>query len=227
MNWGTFHVEPLFKEVWERANRCLKQRNHALQFKLPRKEGLASWTDGLIKNSLKIDEYRRDYIDKLNPILSQVIDRISGLAGVELYYLPGWDEKIELSEVFDRNSEIDLKRGYTRSGFHRADLKLCIKGRPALETCSRGELKALVWALKLAQGKLLNRKKTPNENKPIFLVDDLGAEFDEQHRQNIQEFLYETGHQTIITAIDRFVLSSFTKNISAKMFHVEQGKIRN
>ena len=91
MNWGTFHVEPLFKEVWERANRCLKQRNHALQFKLPRKEGLASWTDGLIKNSLKIDEYRRDYIDKLNPILSQVIDRISGLAGVELYYLPGWD----------------------------------------------------------------------------------------------------------------------------------------
>ena len=69
--------------------------------------------------------------------------------------------------------------------------------------------------------------KAPNENKPIFLVDDLGAEFDEQHRQKIQEYLYETGHQTIITVVDHFALSRFTETISAKLFHVERGKISN
>ena len=58
MNWGTFHVEPIFKEVWERANRCLKQRNFALQSKGSGGNELASWTDGLIKNTLQIDEYR-------------------------------------------------------------------------------------------------------------------------------------------------------------------------
>ena len=67
----------------------------------------------------------------------------------------------------------------------------------------------------------------PNENKPIFLVDDLGAEFDEQHRRKIQEYLHETGHQTIITAIDHFALSRFTETTSGKLFHVERGKIRN
>ena len=61
----------------------------------------------------------------------------------------------------------------------------------------------------------------------VFLVDDLGAEFDEQHRRKIQEYLCETGHQTMITAVDRFALSSFTNTISTKLFHVEQGIISN
>ena len=95
------------------------------------------------------------------------------------------------------------------------------------ETCSRGELKALAWALKLAQGRYLLAGKTPEENKPIFLVDDLGAEFDEQHRERIQQYLYETGHQTIITAVDPFALSSINGTIAAKLFHVERGKIRD
>ena len=70
MNWGTFHVEPIFKEVWERANRCLKQRNFALQSKGSGGNELASWTDELIKYSLKIDECRTEYIQKLKPIFS-------------------------------------------------------------------------------------------------------------------------------------------------------------
>ena len=184
-------------------------------------------TDGLIKNTLQIDEYRNLYIKSLSPLFSEVVERISGLEGVELHYFRGWDEKSHLNEVFDRNSEIDSKRGYTSSGFHRAELKIYIRGRPVTEMCSRGELKSLVWALKLAQGQFLLREKTPNESKPIFLVDDLGAEFDEQHRQKIQEYLYETGHQTIITAVDHFALFRVNETISAKLFHVERGKIRN
>ena len=227
MNWGTFHVEPLFKEVWERANRCLKQRNFALQLKVQDRDELASWTDGLIKNSLKIDEYRSQYIKNLAPLFSKVLERISGLKDVELRYFPGWEEKSHLNEVFDRNSEIDSKRGYTSSGFHRAELKIYIREKPVTEVCSRGELKSLVWALKLAQGQVLLREKVPNENNPIFLVGDLGAEFDEQHRRKIQEYLHETGHQTIITAVDHFALSRFTETTSAKLFHVERGKIRN
>ncbi len=227
MNWGTFHVEPLFKEVWERANRCLKQRNIALQFKIRDRDELASWTDGLIRSSLKIDDYRTRYIRNLNPFFSEILERISGLSDVELHYSRGWDDEVQLNEVFDRNSGIDVKRGYTSSGFHRADLKVCIRGKSATESCSRGELKALVWALKLAQGRFLLGEKAPNQNKPIFLVDDLGAEFDEQHRKKIQEYLYETGHQTMITAVDRFALSGLTETLSTKLFHVEQGKIRN
>ena len=73
---------------------------------------------------------------------------------------------------------------------------------------------------------ILACRETPEENKPIFLVDDLGAEFDEQHRKRIQQYLYETGHQTIITAVDPFALSSINGTIAAKLFHVERGKIR-
>ena len=52
-------------------------------------------------------------------------------------------------------------------------------------------------------------------------------EFDGWHRQRIQEYLYETGHQTIITAVDPFAFSSFAEVITSKLFHVEQGKIRD
>ena len=225
MNWGTFHVEPNFKEVWDRANRCLKQRNFALQYRGFGANELASWTDGLIKNTLKIHEYRTEYIKKLKPIFSGILERISGLRHVEIYYVRGWDEKAHLEEIFDRNSEIDTEKGYTSAGFHRADLKLYIKGKPVTEMCSRGELKVLVWALKLAQGRLLSEKKASSRNKTLLLVDDLGAEFDRLHRQKIQEYLYETGHQTIITAVDQFALSSSTQVISSKLFHVELGKI--
>ena len=227
MNWGTFHVEPLFKEVWERANRCLKQRNFVLQYRPSGSDELASWTDGLIKNSLKIHEYRTEYMRKLKPTFAGVLERVSGLRDVELFYLRGWDEKTHLNEIFDRNSEIDKEKGYTSVGFHRADLRLYVRGKPATETCSRGELKALVWALKLAQSKVLGEKKAPNQNKAILLVDDLGAEFDGWHRQRIQEYLYETGHQTIITAVDPFAFSGFAEVITSKLFHVEQGKIRD
>ena len=227
MNWGTFHVEPIFKEVWERANRCLKQRNFALQSKGSGGNELASWTDELIKYSLKIDECRTEYIQKLKPIFSGVLERISGLRDVELSYLRGWDEKIHLNEIFDRNSEIDMEKGYTGSGFHRADLRIYIRGKPATETCSRGELKALTWALKLAQGRFLGENKAPDQCETILLVDDIGAEFDGVHRQKIQEYLHETGHQTIITAVDQFVFSNFTGMRSSKLFHVERGKIRD
>ena len=70
-----------------------------------------------------------------------------------------------MDEIFDRNSEIDVEKGYTSAGFHRADLRL-YKGKPAKETCS-GELKALVWALKLARAEFL-AKKGAKENKQFF-----------------------------------------------------------
>ena len=31
LNWGLFHVEQGFVELWEAANRCLRQRNHVLE----------------------------------------------------------------------------------------------------------------------------------------------------------------------------------------------------
>ena len=53
-------------------------------------------------------------------------------------------------------------------------------GVPAFEVLSRGQLRMLVAALQLSQTKTLSSQTS---NSGVFLLDDIGAELDENHRQ--------------------------------------------
>ena len=80
----------------------------------------------------------------------------------------------------------------------------------------------LVAALQLAQTQYL--KDTVHKNC-IFLLDDVGAELDENKREIFIDKLIDTDAQIFVTAIDKTQLMFIEKYKNKKMFHVEHGQV--
>ncbi len=222
LNWGVFHVEPQFGKLWEEATRALAQRNRLLRDGNPGAAELETWTDQLVSHATQVDRFRQSYVDRYRPVFDDVLSKITDLAGVSLHYDRGWDKTTELADVYRNQLSTDLKKGHTQNGFQRADVRIHVSGQPAARVCSRGELKAIVWSMVLTQGAVARQFE---EQETLFLIDDLAAEFDANHRDRVCEYLQESGEQVVLTGIDRGVLQEATGGQFETMFHVEQGTV--
>jgi len=185
LNWGLFHVKHDFNPLWDEANRCLRQRNQILRHEAPRSQALQSWSVQLATLSQQLDQYRAEYIESFQAPFQKVVQEISGMEEIRLDYYRGWERDGDLLEIYEKEVESDQKRGFTQKGFQRADVRISVSGQAAVKVCSRGELKALVWSLILAQGSLMQNK---DDRKTLFLVDDLASEFDRDHRQRLNKY---------------------------------------
>ena len=97
------------------------------------------------------------------------------------------------------------------------------KGLPAVDNLSRGQQKAVVSALKLAQGKLFSESKLFG---CVYLVDDLPSELDKDHRLRLCKMLEDMNAQVFITCVDQGTLSEvWSAESEVKMFHVEHGTL--
>ena len=222
LNWGVFHVKPDFAECWQEGVRVLRQRNTVL-----RQEGSAAeldaWTRRLVDVGQRIHDARESYFEEFLPVFSDTYRFLMKLEGVKCSYRRGWDASLGLAETLGSQLDADRQRKYTQSGFQRADLRLTIDGSPVSQICSRGELKLLSWAMVLAQGILLGQDRS---STAIYLVDDLSAELDQEHQVAIAELLLQQGGQVLVTGTDANQLKGLWGNASRKLFHVEQGQIR-
>jgi DNA replication and repair protein RecF len=224
LNWGVFHVEHSFNQVWMEANRCLKQRNTLLRH-WSHKQGqdeLGVWTRELIRHAEELDRIRTVYSSLYGEVFLEHCSRLTDLEGVTYQYYRGWSESQSLAEIYENDQEIDRKRGYTTRGFHRADVRIKVNGQDVSVVCSRGELKVLSWAMIFSQGSLLKGSAASNL---VFLVDDLGSELDEHHRQSFCDHLMSTGNQILATGIDQDTLTASWHGQELNMFHVEHGAV--
>lgn len=221
IDWGVFHVEHCFMEQWKVFRKQLKQRNSVLKQK--ETEWLDVWTEGFIESSQRIDHFRRDYLNRLQPEFEHILQRLDSGLNVELAYQRGWDKESSLEECLIRQQERDLILGYTQSGPHRAELKIRQDKLPAAEVLSRGQQKAVVAALKIAQGSLFQQE---TGRKTIYLVDDLASELDQKHRFALCKLLEDLNCQVFITSIDKEKLTDVWQPNSSKLFHVEHGVLQ-
>ena len=219
LNWGLFHVEQTFLGLWEEANRCLRQRNQLLREGEYNKAAFNTWSAQLADRADRIDKIRAAYVDKYRPVFHSIVTQISQLDEVDIGYYRGWQEDSNLPELYEKEEEIDKKKGFTQKGFQRADVRIMVRGQPAAKVCSRGELKALVWSMILAQG-ALNAKRNM-----LYLIDDLASEFDVDHRRRMAGYLEQTEGQVFITGLERQALEDCCEDRNASMFHVKHGNI--
>lgn len=227
LNWGVFHVEHSFNRVWMEANRCLRQRNtllrqQALKQQKIRQDELDTWTVELVRHAEELDRIRSGYSKVYAEIFLQHCESLAELQGVTYQYYRGWSSDHSLIEIYEKDREIDQKRGFTTRGFHRADVRIRLNGQDVSSVCSRGELKVLSWAMIFSQGALLEGSAASNL---VFLVDDLGSELDERHRHRFSNHLISTGNQIFATGIDQDSLAAPWKGQELKLFHVEQGVV--
>ena len=222
LNWGVFHVKPQFSELWREGTRILRQRNALLRDGGSVQE-LDVWTRSLAEVGDQIHEARSAYFELFLPVFLDTYRFLMQLEGVKCTYRRGWDQEKSLADVFNDQLASDRQRRFTQSGYQRADLRLTIEGSPVAQICSRGELKLLSWAMVLAQGIVLSQKQDSNA---IFLVDDLAAELDGRHQDAIAQLLVQQGGQVLVTGTDSNRLKGLWGKVSRKLFHVEQGEIR-
>ncbi|MEW3002331.1 AAA family ATPase [Escherichia coli] len=133
----------------------------------------------------------------------------------------GWEKETEYAEVLERNFERDRQLTYTAHGPHKADLRIRADGAPVEDTLSRGQLKLLMCALRLAQGEFLTRE---SGRRCLYLIDDFASELDDERRGLLASRLKATQSQVFVSAISaEHVIDMSDEN--SKMFTVEKGKI--
>ena len=221
LDWGLFHVEPHFLDIWTRFRRILHQRNAILKMRYQQNAQYA-WDEELTEAVEKLQAARSNQVEKLLPHFQSCCQQILGEnQQVDLILESGWNENERFGERLRLDRARDIARGFTHSGPQRADLLIFINGQESKQNASHGQHKALVIALRLAQIQYL--LETINKSC-CLLIDDLAAELDFEHRARLTNFLSNLPVQAFITTtestlIDRESWSSY------KTFHVEQGVI--
>ena len=219
LDWGVFHVEHHYLDIWKKYHRILRQRNSSLRRQLSKQE-VQAWDSPLSEMATRLHMLRKSYIDKLSPLLALYGEQLIGVVPTFNYY-PGWDTsesdenyKDQLVAGFDS----DYERGYSRLGPHRADIKIKVGGKPVQTVFSRGQQKLLICAMTLAQ-----LKQYPQ--KSILLVDDLPAELDPERRSLLMDALKDSGAQVFVTATEASLIDLGVWT-DKKMFHVKHGSFQ-
>ena len=224
LDWGVFHVEHNFYPTWMRYNKLLKQRNAALR-QHANKDVVTCWDHQLISYATSLTQLRERYIENISPSLSKIIAGLLKIDGLDFIFNQGWPGDESLQQVIDKSYQSDCKRGFTQFGPHRADLIFRVFEKPAVDKLSRGQLKLLVIAFKLAQVELLNQVRS--DQQCVFLMDDLPAELDSTNRAIVLNKLLESNVQLFVTATDSALIdiTSIDSKKKRKMFHVEHGLV--
>jgi len=216
LDWGLFHVEPLFLPAWQRYRRALRQRNAMLQQSSGRPE---VWDRELVENGALIDAQRRRYVQHIEPIFQELLLMLRIETPVSASYRSGWEVEVEYAAQLAKSLAGDRRVGYTRFGPHRADMDFTIGGVIAREHLSRGQVKVLMYALLLAQARAL---ADITGGRGLILMDDLAAELDSDHVGQLIERIASLGFQSLITSSDHRFGSYFAR-VEHRMFHVEHG----
>lgn len=216
-------MEPSFISCWKRFQRALKQRNSLLRRGRIDPLEVQLWEKELAITGEQITSYRQAYLEQLKPLFTQLLEQFLSNQNVSFSFQRGWDKNLSLETSLYNAREKDSEQGFTQTGPQRADLRVTVNGYPAMDVLSRGQQKLIVSALKLAQGALLSKIRN---KQCVYLIDDLPAELDKQHRKIFCEVLEQQSGQVFITGVDAAALADGWKRPeSISWFHVEHGQI--
>jgi DNA replication and repair protein RecF len=217
IDYGMFHVEHGYLEQLSEYSRALKQRNAALRSS--ELDVARSYNPVLSVLAHKIHQHRESYMEMLGAYLTLTLEEFSVVFPVELELNAGMDIGETLEHQLGKREKLDLKRGYTSIGIHRADLVIRSDQALAAHRLSRGQQKILVYALNIAQSRVFQYK---TDMLPILMVDDLTAELDRKHLGKVMQLFEQLALQVFITLLSADQIDDV---VDTRLFHVEHGKI--
>jgi len=221
LDWGLFHVKQVYLQEWKRFLKLLKQRNAALRKNVSAKE-ISAWDSELAASGETLHGMRTAYLRDLVAVVVALSAELLGIEGeLEIAYRSGWSKELTFHQSLESGLERDRELGYTRSGPQRADLVFLYQGRPLSEQFSRGQLKLFVTALKVAQAQLLKRDASQSS---LFLMDDIGAELDQDNQLRVLGLLRSVGAQVFVTSINEIMNTDWQSENTGR-FHVKHGVV--
>ncbi len=204
-------------------NRIVIQRNRLLKdlaFRPDLEETLDVWDLQMADYGKKVIEGRKNFIEKLNVMISHIHRKLSGeKEDLQVFY----ENNVSGEEIYEsirRNREKDLRMKTSSVGPHRDDLLFVADSVDIRKFGSQGQQRTAALSLKLSEIELV---KQMIKDTPVLLLDDVLSELD----YNRQNYLLNSIHdiQTMITCtgLDEFVKHRFSIN---KIFKVIEGTVK-
>jgi DNA replication and repair protein RecF len=204
--------------------KTIQQRNALLKYfaknRIWDKDSLDIYDDPITRFGTKIFIKRRNFVEKLNPIVQNFYQIISGgKESVSVIY------ESHLFEDFDQNQpekkfhdllkeslERDRMLTYTSKGIHKDDLLFEMDSVLIKKIGSQGQQKSFLISLKLAQMSLI---KELTKKTPILLLDDIFDKLDDHRVSQLIELVnQENFGQIFITDTHRERTESVVKKIN-------------
>ena len=194
---AAFTARPAHLELVRVHRRVLQQKQAALR------EGAKDDVLDVLDHQLalagaRVAERRDEMLAELEPHARELYERISDHRGeLGLIYrtvASGGDLEQRSSVLTKRLRESragERRRRTTLTGVQRDDVVITIDGHPTRTFGSRGQVRSVVLALKLAE----LRAARERGDTPLFLIDDVSSELDRSRTSRLVTLLAELGTQ--------------------------------
>ena len=211
-------LRPLYINLLSEYNKTLEQRNMYLkQIKYEGKpiQNLEIWDEQIVKLGLKIYEYRKEFIEKINKKIYDIhLNTTNNKEQIKVKYISNIGKNY--LENLQKNKNNDIQKGYTAVGIHRDDFEIYINENPVSIYGSQGQKRTTIISLKLAEANVIYEEIG---ERPVILLDDFMSELDKKRIQGLFENIKE--NQVIITCTDSFKIN----NSKYKLYKVTNANI--
>ncbi|HUC20133.1 MAG TPA: hypothetical protein VMR98_01400, partial [Candidatus Polarisedimenticolaceae bacterium] len=167
---------------------------------------LFAWNVQLAQAAADIDERRRAVVGHINSLATEAYGTIAGTAEpLELTYhgtASEGDYPAAFLRLLESNVSRDIAAGFTTIGPHRDDFSISFKDAAIGTIASRGEIRTVVLALKMAE---LAYIQDHTGIKPLLLLDDVFSELDDSRRRYLLDTL--GSYQAVVTTTNADISS--------------------
>lgn len=250
LNLALSQTLPAYAQALNEYNQALVQRNALLKQLAERggdPDQLVYWDEILSRQGAQIILARINAVQELERLATRVHQRLTHNGEVlRLVYQPAYDPlpqpigqySLPLSTPIDRSGlsleqirqgfsqrllavrTDEIARGVTTVGPHRDELRFLSNGIDLGDYGSRGQVRTVLLALKLAE---VHWMKEKTGQWPVLLLDEILAELDVQRREDLLNYLKE-GEQALMTTADAGLFSTeFVEQ--ATVWRVQAGSV--
>ena len=191
---------------------------------------LSVWDKQIAVTGTVLSIKRNNYIKKLSESCKNLYSMITGgkeelsieynsnVYGINPEITGEKDEAFSIYfEKLQKNTEDEIRLGYTLCGAHRDDILIKINGLNVKEFGSQGQKKTVSLVMKLGQADIYYKKQ---KQAPIILLDDVMGDLDESRQRLVFDIIKNM--QVFITTCNENSLAGLAEG---SVFSVENGKV--
>ena len=191
--------KPGYLSVLKKYHATLEQRN-ALLHQPFHKDMYVLWTQKLYEVTIQIQQARQEYLQILEPSINRLLETMfDGQTQAIFTYSIKWGGRLTQDNfVVNALQQLSAREHIMQRslfGAHIDEIAIEFKGKSAKTFGSRGQQKLLGLLLKIAHIENLLKKGIA----PIFVLDDVISDFDEDKLKSIMALLRQMPAQLIFT----------------------------
>jgi DNA replication and repair protein RecF len=200
-----------YRAALVRRNAALRDAARHFGTRTGMEDRIAVWEAPLAEHGATLWAEREAWVESAAPRFTELGEAIGGdrlamrYASAARTTGTDGDRRVVLARAFAQQRSIDLRFGLTRSGPHRDDLLMTIRGtddvaRELRVFGSAGQQRTAAIALRLLEATRLQERRG---GPPLVLLDDPFAELDAPRTRRIVSLLSEAGLGQTILAVPR------------------------